>query len=116
VSTSTRCSRTDRFPIRFAEQLENGRTIIVELDAWHLPDTAATSYHAEHVKTSVAVEAIDRQGERLRYFHNRSLHELAGDDYRGAFGLASARGAEAMSAPVPSFGREGQTFGGTSRR
>ena len=63
--------------------------IIVELDAWHLPDTAATSYHAEHVKTSVAAEGIDRQGERLRYFHNRSLHELAGDDYRGVFGLGS---------------------------
>jgi hypothetical protein len=70
-----------------AEQIAEGNTIIVELDAWYLPDTAATSYRSEHVKTSVAVEAIDRVGERLRYFHNASLHELAGADYRGAFRL-----------------------------
>ena len=29
------------------------------------PDTAATSYHTEHVKTSIAPESIDPQGERL---------------------------------------------------
>jgi hypothetical protein len=83
-------------PAHISEQLERGRTIIVELDAWHLPDTAATSYHVEHVKTSVAVEAIDRQAERLRYFHNRSLHELAGDDYRGVFGLDGPRSDEIL--------------------
>ena len=36
-----------------------GRTIIVELDSWYLPDTASTSYRTEHVKTSVAADAID---------------------------------------------------------
>lgn len=81
---------------QIAEQLEQGRTLIVEVDAWHLPDTAATSYRAEHVKTSVAAEAIDRTGERLRYFHNRSLHELAGDDYRGVFGEDAFRSPELL--------------------
>jgi hypothetical protein len=74
-------------PDQAAEQLANGRTLIVELDSWHLPDTAATSYRSEHVKTSVVVEAIDCQGERLRYFHGTGLYELAGEDYRGAFRL-----------------------------
>jgi hypothetical protein len=74
-------------PEQIEEQLWAGRTIIVELNAWYLPDTASTSYRSEHVKTSVAIEAIDRAGERLSYFHNRSLHELAGADYRGVFGL-----------------------------
>jgi hypothetical protein len=69
---------------QIAAQLAAGRTLIVELDAWWLPDTAGTSYRAEHVKTSVAVEAIDRQRERLRYFHNAGLYELEGEDYRGA--------------------------------
>ena len=64
-----------------------GRTMIVELDAWYLPDTAATSYRTEHVKTSVVAEAIDLDGERLRYFHNAALYELEGDDYRGVFRL-----------------------------
>jgi hypothetical protein len=72
-------------PVQIAEQLEEGRTIIVEVDSWYLPDTASTSYRNEHVKTSVAPDAIDPAGERLRYFHNAALHELGGEDYRGVF-------------------------------
>jgi hypothetical protein len=72
-------------PVQIAEQLAAGRTMIVELDAWYLPDTAATSYRSEHVKTSVAMEAIDPTAEYLRYFHNAGLHELSGEDFRGAF-------------------------------
>jgi hypothetical protein len=74
-------------PEQIAAQLARGRTLIVELDAWYLPDTAATSYRSEHVKTSVAVEAIDQAHERLRYFHNAALYDLEGEDYRGVFRL-----------------------------
>ncbi len=74
-------------PEQAAEQIAAGRTLIVELDSWHLPDTAATSYRSEHVKTSAVVEAIDCEGERLRYFHGTGLYELSGEDYRGAFRL-----------------------------
>lgn len=74
-------------PAQIAEQLSAGRTLIVELDAWFLPDTAATSYRREHVKTSVAIESIDPAGERMTYFHNAGLHELSGDDFRGIFRL-----------------------------
>ena len=70
-------------PDQLAEQLAAGRTMIVELDAWFLPDTAATSYRTEHVKTTVIAEAIDRAAEVLRYFHNAGFYELAGEDYRG---------------------------------
>lgn len=73
-----------------AEQIEQGRTMIVELDSWYLPDTAGTSYRTEHVKTSVAVEAIDPRAERLRYFHNAGLHELGDEDYREALRLGRA--------------------------
>jgi len=75
-------------PDQTAEQIEQGRTLIVELDSWYLPDTAATSYRREHVKSSAVMEAIDRAGERLRYFHGTGLHELSGEDYRGVFRLA----------------------------
>jgi len=68
-----------------AEQLAAGRTMTIELDAWYLPDTAATSYGSAHVKTGVIAEAIDLDEERFRYFHNASLYELSGDDFRGAF-------------------------------
>jgi len=72
-------------PDQIAEQLAVGRTMTVELDAWFLPDTASTSYRREHVKTTVVPEAIDRDGEMLRYYHNTSLHTLSGADYRGIF-------------------------------
>jgi hypothetical protein len=74
-------------PEQIAEQIARGRTILVELDSWYLPDTASTSYRREHVKSSVVAEAIDREGERLRYFHGAGYHELEGDDYRGIFRL-----------------------------
>ncbi|MGH2863705.1 MAG: DUF1839 family protein [Solirubrobacteraceae bacterium] len=74
-------------PEQAAEQIAQGRTLIVELDSWYLPDTAATSYRAEHVKSSVAVESIDPAAERMRYFHATGLHELAEEDYRGVFRL-----------------------------
>jgi hypothetical protein len=72
-------------PEQIAEQLRIGRTIIVELDSWYLPDTASTSYRSEHVKSSIAADAIDPDGQTLRYFHGPGLFELGGDDYRGVF-------------------------------
>jgi hypothetical protein len=74
-------------PEQIAEQIASDRTIIVELDSWYLPDTASTSYRREHVKSSVVAEAIDRDGERLRYFHGAGFYELDGEDYRGVFRL-----------------------------
>ena len=74
-------------PDQIELQLGLGRTMLVELDSFFLPDTAATDYRRNHVKSTVAVEAIDQQAERLHYFHNLGLHGLCGDDYRGIFGL-----------------------------
>lgn len=74
-------------PVQAAEQLAEGRTLIVELDSFHLPDTAATDYHRRHVKTSVAIEAIDLASKRLRYFHSAGYYELSGDDFDGVFRL-----------------------------
>jgi Domain of unknown function (DUF1839) len=79
-------------PAQIAEQIELGRTIIVELDSWFLPDTASTSYRAEHVKTSVAADAIDRDSQVLRYFHGPGLFELSGQDYRGVFRIGERVG------------------------
>jgi len=72
-------------PEHIEEQLQLGRTVLVEIDAWYLPDTAATSYRREHLKTTVAPETIDRGAERMRYFHNAGFFELEGEDYQGAF-------------------------------
>lgn len=72
-------------PQQIAEQMEQGRTIAVELDSWYLPDTHATSYRSEHVKSSVIAEAIDVEAQYLRYFHGRGLFELSDEDFRGVF-------------------------------
>ena len=86
-------------PTQLADQLREGRTMIVELDAWYLPDTAATSYRREHVKTSVAVVAIDPVALRLRYFHNAGLYELEGEDYNGVF----RRGCDVSNDVLPPY-------------
>jgi hypothetical protein len=74
-------------PDQIAEQIEAGRTIAVELDSWYLPDTEGTSYRSSHVKSSIVAESIDREAQRLRYFHGAGYFELQGEDYRGAFRL-----------------------------
>ncbi len=66
-----------------AEQLENARTLVVEVDAWWLPDTGGTSYRREHVKTAIAVESVG-DGE-LVYFHNGGLFRLDGEDLEHLF-------------------------------
>jgi hypothetical protein len=74
-------------PDQIAEQIERGRTVAVEVDSWYLPDTAATSYRCEHVKSSIVAQAIDTAGECLHYFHATGLYELQAEDYRGVFRL-----------------------------
>ena len=83
-------------PEHIEEQLAAGRTVLIEIDGFYLPDTAATSYRREHLKTTIAPEAIDRAGEWLRYFHNAGYHELSGEDFRGAFRLLDHFTADVM--------------------
>ncbi len=71
-------------PEHLAEQLELGRWSIIEVDGFHLPDTAGRSYQSVHEKTSIAVDSIDQESEALRYFHGPGLFELSGEDYREA--------------------------------
>jgi hypothetical protein len=68
------------------EQLEMGRLLTAEVDAFHLPDTAGISYEIEHVKTTIVPNMIDRANRQLGYFHNSRYYELSGDDYAGIFG------------------------------
>jgi len=73
--------------LHMTEQLALGRPAIVEVDAFHLPDTAGTSYRSAHVKTSIGTQAIDVQARRLGYFHNAGYYELGGEDFAGVFRL-----------------------------
>jgi Domain of unknown function (DUF1839) len=68
--------------------LGRGRLLTIEVDAWYLPDTAGVSYRLDHTKTTIAVQMLDRERQRMGYFHNAGYFELEGDDYVGALRLA----------------------------
>jgi Domain of unknown function (DUF1839) len=70
------------------EQVSLGRPVLVEIDSFFLPDTRGTAYRQDHVKTTVGVQLIDLEEQRLGYFHNRGYFELSGEDFRGAFRLS----------------------------
>lgn len=67
------------------EHLGAGRLISTEADAYWLPDTAGTDYRSQHVKTTIVLNELDLDGQRLGYFHNAGYHTLAGDDFRSLF-------------------------------
>lgn len=68
------------------EHLAAGRLMTIEADSWFLPDTRGTSYQAEHVKTTIVPQMLDRVEGRLGYFHAAGYYELEGDDFEGVFG------------------------------
>lgn len=76
----------------FEEHLGLGHLLTVEVDSWFLPDTAGAAYRREHTKTTIVPESIDREGQRVRYFHNLGYWELTGEDYVGALRLGDAVG------------------------
>jgi hypothetical protein len=78
------------------EQLNAGHTMTIEADSFYLPDTCTTAYRRAHVKSSIAVEAINPETERLRYFHGPGYYELSGDDYRGVFRLGRGFSADVL--------------------
>jgi hypothetical protein len=73
--------------VHLDEQLAIGRPALVEVDAFYLPDTAGTSYRAEHVKTTIGIQALDVTAQRAGYFHNAGYYELGTADFVGVFRL-----------------------------
>ena len=70
------------------EQTRRGHVVIVEVDAFYLPDTRATNYHQSHSKTTIGIKRVDTSARQLEYFHNAGYYTLGGDDYDGVFSLA----------------------------
>ncbi|MDQ1701517.1 MAG: hypothetical protein QOF57_769 [Frankiaceae bacterium] len=70
-------------PVRdhIAEQLGRRVLLTVEVDSFHLPDTAGDSYRATHGKTTIVPLAMDIGRRTLRYLHNAGTFSLSGDDF-----------------------------------
>lgn len=69
------------------EHLAAGKLLSTEADAFWLPDTAGTDYGRSHVKTTIALNELDTDGQRVGYFHNAGYFTLKGEDYRQLFRL-----------------------------
>jgi hypothetical protein len=72
------------------EQVAAGNPVLVELDSFHLPDTAGTAYQLSHQKTTVGVNEIDRDAGLMGYFHNQGYFAVEGADFRELFLLDGA--------------------------
>jgi hypothetical protein len=70
-----------------AEHLSAGKLISTEADAFWLPDTAGTDYRQQHSKTTIVLNDLDIERQRLGYFHNAGYHELQGEDFVKTFRL-----------------------------
>ncbi|SAL02173.1 hypothetical protein AWB77_06499 [Caballeronia fortuita] len=73
----------DSLEERALVQTRRANIVLVEVDAFFLPDMRTASYHREHVKTTIGIDVIDPDARRLGYFHHTGYHLLDGDDYDG---------------------------------
>lgn len=73
----------DTLETHIVEQTRRGRMVLLEVDAFHLPDTRGVSYALEHTKTTIAVNRIDPTRRELDYFHGPGFYALSGEDYAG---------------------------------
>ena len=70
----------------WSTQTSAGNLLLVEVDAFHLPDTAGTSYRSTHEKTSIVPLAVELEAKKLTYLHNSGLYQLDGADFEAVFG------------------------------
>lgn len=66
-------------------QAAQDRPVLVEVDAWHLPDTAGTTYGRAHAKTTIGILGLDPEARELDYLHNAGRFMLDGVDYAAVF-------------------------------
>jgi hypothetical protein len=72
------------------EQIGQGRPVLVEVDAFYLPDTAGTAYRRQHWKTTIAAVEIDIESRHLGYFHNQGYYHVNGADLENLLGVHDA--------------------------
>lgn len=83
------------------EHLRLGHLVAVDVDAYHLPDTAGVTYHVAHQKTTIGVQLLDRDDRVLGYFHNAGYASLDGDDFDALLHLGAH--ADPLADALPPF-------------
>ncbi|RKQ33104.1 DUF1839 family protein [Kocuria tytonis] len=72
--------------------MSRGDALIVEVDAYHLPDTEGVSYGMQHSKTSIVPLRLDPAAGELVYLHNDGVHVLSGADLDNTLGPGARSG------------------------
>lgn len=70
-------------------QTSRDRLVLLEVDAFYLPDVSDTSYRQAHEKTTIGIHLLDPQERRLGYFHNSGYYTLHDQDFDGIFNVTS---------------------------
>ncbi|MDR5779650.1 DUF1839 family protein [Caballeronia sp. LZ065] len=83
----------DSLEERALVQTRRANIVLLETDAYFLPDTRADAYHREHARTTIGIDVIDPGARRLGYFHHTGYHLLDGADYDGILRPATASAA-----------------------
>jgi hypothetical protein len=65
------------------EQLGAGRLVMLEADAWWLPDTDGQDYRRQHRRSPLIVNDFDATQRRLGYFHHDGYFHLQDEDFDG---------------------------------
>jgi hypothetical protein len=71
----------ERFEDQFVQQVADGATVLLETDSFYLPDSRGVAYRRRHVKSTIAIAAIDPVRRSLDYFHNLGFWRLDAEDY-----------------------------------
>jgi hypothetical protein len=84
----------DTLLVHSLRQLQLGRLVLVEVDAFYLPDTK--SYRTEHTKTTIGINAIDSAARTLEYFHGPGYFSLNNADFDGILGIRQPVGSVSL--------------------
>ena len=80
----------DVLPAHIQEQVARGHLPLVEVDSFYLPDTVGTAYRSRHAKTTIGINVLDLEAERMEYFHNRGYFALGSEDLRRVLRMGGA--------------------------
>lgn len=72
------------------EHLSAGKLISTEANAYWLPDTSGTDYRTQYTKSTIVINEVDVERQRLGYFHNAGYYILEGEDFVKTFRLDAA--------------------------
>ena len=90
---------TTRVERHVEEQIARGRLCLVEMDSFFMPDTQRRRpTGSEHGKTTVAINRLDRRGQRARLFPQWRLFPARRRGFRRAVSAASDGKRRAVSA------------------